>query len=167
MAKNKLRILALDPATHCGYAHTNGNSGTWDMSVKQDESGGMRLIRFQAHLLEMFKQGVDLLVFEASRNLQYGNAVRVAGQLQGVLELVCTNEGVEYRGYSSKEIKKHATGNGNADKEAMVAAATKKWPKVKIVDDNHADALWLLDLALSEYGAVTRENKNARDLESV
>jgi Holliday junction resolvasome RuvABC endonuclease subunit len=148
----KIRILALDPGTHCGWAHSSSGSGTWDLSVKQDESGGMRLYRLQRCLIDQFTQGTDLVVFEASRNLKYGNAVRVAGQIQGVIELVCTNFSVEYRGYSPKEVKKHATDNGNADKTKMLAAAKKKWPKVKFVDDNHADACWLLDLAVSQYG---------------
>ena len=34
----------------------------------------------------------------------------------------------------------------------MVEAARVKWPDVEIVDDNMADALWLLDLAKSELG---------------
>lgn len=160
MAKEKLRILALDPATKCGWAHSSGASGTWDLSVKADESSGMRLIRLQAKLLEIKKTvGVDLVVFEASRNLQYGNAVRVAAQIQGVVELVCTNECIEYRGYSASEIKKHATGSGGAKKDKMIEAAKKKWPKVEIVDDNHADALWLLDLATSQYGGTTALTK--------
>jgi Holliday junction resolvasome RuvABC endonuclease subunit len=94
---------------------------------------------------------------EVARNSKFGNAVKIAGQIQGVIEVWCSDSKIEYRGYSPKEIKKHATGNGNADKDAMVAAAEKKWPKVKIVDNNHADALWLLDLASSEYGDLTKE----------
>lgn len=161
MSQEKLRILAIDPGTHCGWAHSDGSSGTWDLSVKKDESAGMRLIRLRTALTRLYRSsGVDLLVFEASRNSKFGNAVKVAGQIQGVMEVWAIDNEVEYRGYSPKEVKRHATGNGNADKPKMMAAATKKWPKVKLVDDNHADALWLLDLALSEYGAVTKENSN-------
>jgi Holliday junction resolvasome RuvABC endonuclease subunit len=162
MAKTakKLRILALDPATHCGFAHSSGPSGMWDLSVKRDESSGMRLLRLRAELIKLHeKHGIDLLVFEASRNSKFGNAVKIAGQIQGVIEVWALDNGVEYRGYSPKEIKKHATNNGNADKDAMVAAAEKKWPKIKIVSNDHADALHLLDLALSEY-AVTLSEKD-------
>ena len=116
----------------------------------------MRLIRLQAALLEQFEKGVDLVVFEASRNLRYGNAVRVAAQIQGVIELVCTNNKVEYKGFSPKEIKKHACGSGNADKDAMVAAAKKKWPKIKLESNDHADALWLLDFAQAAYGEAIK-----------
>ena len=161
MTKDKLRILAIDPATLCGYAHTAGVSGTWDLSVKKDESSGMRLIRLRAALAKVKKEhGVDLLVLEVARNSKFGNAVKIAGQIQGVIEVWAIDNNVDYRGYSPKEIKHHATGNGNADKDAMVAAAKKKWPKVKIVDNNHADALWVLDFALTEYGEVVRKDKD-------
>ena len=157
MAKEKLRILSLDPGTLCGYAHTAGPSGTWDLSVKKDESSGMRLIRLRKSLADIHeKHGIDLLVFEAGRSSKFGRAINIAGQLQGTIEVWCIDNNVEYRGYSPKELKKFACNNGNASKEAMVAAAEKKYPKLKIVDDNHADALHLLDLATSEHKLITR-----------
>jgi Holliday junction resolvasome RuvABC endonuclease subunit len=62
----------------------------------------------------------------------------------------CYDNSIEYRGYSPSEIKKHATGKGNANKDAILKAARQRWPDVEIVDDNEADALWLLDLAQKE-----------------
>ncbi len=145
-----MKILALDQATTCGWAHSCGSSGVWDLSVRKDESGGMRWIRLRGKLNELRAAvGVDLLVFEASRNMKFGNAVRVAAGLQATVETWCVDNGVEYRGYSPKEIKKHATKNGNANKEQMQAAATAKgWT---FQDENEADALWILDLALSQF----------------
>lgn len=155
MAKRKAtspksrRILALDPATACGWAHVAGDSGVWDLSVKKDESKGMRLIRLRSYLNQVReKHGVELLVFEASRNSKFGNAVKVAAQIQAVIEMWCYDNGVEYCGYSPKTIKLHATGNGNASKDDMKVAAGEKFPGVKIEDDNHADALCLLNMAV-------------------
>lgn len=148
-----VRILALDPATKCGFAHSLGASGVWDLSVRKDESSGMRLIRLRSKLDE-FADHVDLVVYESARNAKHANTVKVLGQIQGVVQVwVEDHDGVEHRGYSPSEIKKHATGKGNASKEAMVAAAVKRWPDLEVLDDNHADALWLLDLAMSEYSA--------------
>lgn len=142
-----MKILALDPATKCGWAHSSGESGVWDLSIRKDESGGMRLLRFRAKLREIHELiGMDVVMFEAARNLQYGNAVRVAAQLQAIIETWCTDNNVEYRGYSPTEIKKHATGKGNAGKDAMIAAAEKRFSRESL-DENEADALWLLDLA--------------------
>ena len=146
-----MNILALDPATECGWAHSRGQSGTWSLRVRSDESDGMRLVRLQAKLDEIkHALGVDLLVFEAARAMRFGNATRVAGEIGGAVKLWATHNGINYRGYSPSEIKRHATGKGNADKLAMFEAARVKWPRV--AGEDEADALWLLDLATNEYG---------------
>jgi len=49
-------------------------------------------------------------------------------------------------GISVGTIKKHATGNGKADKSEMVASACVEFG-IEISDHNEADALWLGDLA--------------------
>ena len=151
----KIKILAIDPATKCGWAHSAGISGVWDLAIKADESSGMRLIKLRAQLERILKKyGVNLLIFEASRNQRYGIATRVAAQLQAVLEIFCLDHKIDYKGFSPKAIKKFATSNGNANKEKMMQAAIAKWPDIKLVDDNHADALHLLDLGQQEYNII-------------
>jgi Holliday junction resolvasome RuvABC endonuclease subunit len=148
-----LRILALDLATRTGWAHSSGPYGTWDLSVRRDESGGMRLIRFDGKLDEIRRNvGVDLVVFEAARHAAVGmqGALVIQSELQGVLKLWAEGNGVEYRAYSPSEIKKHATGKGNADKALMLTTAQAKWGNVTSHDE--ADALWLLDLAKKDLG---------------
>jgi len=51
---------------------------------------------------------------------------------------------------SPSEIKKHAVGKGNAKKDELVVAAARKWPDQDIKTNDQADALWLLDLMISE-----------------
>lgn len=146
-------ILAIDPATKCGFAHSSGASGTWDLSVRRDESAGMRLIRLEGKLNEIQNAGaLNLCVFEAARHAapKMQGALVVQSEFQAVIKLWCEKQKIAYRGYSPAEIKKHATGKGNANKAAMVAAAKARWPQVG--DDNEADALWILDLATKEYG---------------
>lgn len=146
-----MNILAIDPATKCGWAHSTGASGTWDLSIRRDESAGMRLIRFRSKLQTMLSCGIELVVYEAARHAapKMQGALVVQATLQGILTLWCEDNSIEYRGYSPTEIKKHATGKGNANKDAMIAAARERWAGV--TDDNQADALWLLDLATREY----------------
>ena len=151
-----MKILALDVATKCGWAHSCGASGTWDLSVRRDESGGMRLLRLASKLNDVFGSvGINLVVFEAARHAGPGmqGALVVHAEMQGQVKAWCDVRSIRYRGYSPSEIKKHATGKGNAGKELMLEAARKKWPGIDIVDHNQADALWLLDLARSEYDA--------------
>lgn len=152
MGGSAVNILALDPSTHCGFAHSCGISGTWDLSVRRDESAGMRLIRFRSKLAEMARSTpIELVVYEAARHSapKMQGALVVQAMIQGVLLTWCEERGYPYRGYSPSEIKKRATSKGNSSKDLVLAAAQAKWPNVK--DDNEADALWLLDLAMSEY----------------
>ena len=113
----------------------------------------MRLIRLRAKLNEVkAAEGVDLLVFESARNGKFANAVKVAGAIQGAMEVWAIDRGVDFKGYSPTEIKKRATGKGTADKVAMLCAARARWPEVKIEDDNQADAMWLLELVKETLG---------------
>jgi Holliday junction resolvasome RuvABC endonuclease subunit len=144
-----MKILALDVATKTGWACDEG-SGVWNLKTKSDESGGMRLIRFRAKLAELHSLNpIDVVVFErpAGRNAL---AIIRQSELHGVLKTFCEDNQIEYRSYSATEIKKHATGKGNAGKPQMIQAAKEKFPSVQLVDDNHADALWLLDLAKTD-----------------
>lgn len=149
-----MKILALDPATRCGWAYSGGQSGTWDLRVRKDESSGMRLIRLDSKLDEIHSSGLNLVVFEAARGGMPGRlgALVVSSEIQGHIKFWCEKNDVEFRAYSPTEVKKHATGKGNAGKPLMVEKAQEKWPDVNIIDDNQADALWILDLAQSEYG---------------
>lgn len=162
-------ILALDMATKTGWDHTSGAGGVWDLSIRLDESSGMRLIRFRAKLNEILLAYPDtrLIVFEQCSamggpraNL---NAAKLQIKLQAVVEqLAEETDGLECCGYHLSTIKAHAIpstgGKGHAarNKQAMVAAAKKRWPDVDIVDDNHADAMWLLDLASERLGIETK-----------
>lgn len=148
-------ILAIDPATKCGWAtYHNGSvdSGVWDLRVHKDESTNMRLIRFRAELNGIARRFMpDLLLFEASRNSRFPNAVKVAAQIQAVMEIWGHDNNVDFRGFSPKEIKKFVTDNGNADKAEMISAAAELYPDIPIQDDNHADALCLLSMGRELY----------------
>lgn len=143
-----MNILAIDPATKCGWAISPTVGGTWDLSTRRDESKGMKLIRFRNKLVELCQTDPpDVIAYEAARGGVPGRlgALVASAELQGVLKAFCEDRKIEYRGYSPAEVKKHATGKGNAKKDAMIAAARSKgWSPE---DDNHADALWILDLA--------------------
>lgn len=145
-----LRILALDPATHCGYAISRALYGVWNLTAKRDESVGMRLIRLRSKLHEVIEcERINLVVFERPGG-RFKASIIVQSEIQGQIKTVCEDLKVDYRAYSSKEIKKFATGKGNAGKPAMIKAAQDKlsYPGD---NDNEADALWILELAKSEY----------------
>ena len=57
-----------------------------------------------------------------------------------------------YEGVPVGTIKRHATGKGNADKEAMIAAARARG--FNPADDNEADAIAILFWALETKGGL-------------
>ena len=154
------RILALDFATKTGWAYRGVgdclSSGSWDFSVRPDESSGTRLIRFESKLLKMIPM-TDVIAFERvtagdSKKANF-SSIKLQCKMQGIIErLVENTEGVEHIGYIIQTIKKHALGDkkGKRDKAAMIKAAEDVWPDQELIDDNQADALWILDLAWSE-----------------
>ena len=94
-------------------------------------------------------ENINLVVFERPGGRNQG-AVIVHSELQGQIKVICEDMNIAYRGYSSKEIKLFATGKGNANKSVMIQAAKDKLGYTGN-DDNEADALWLLELAKSDY----------------
>ena len=144
-----MKILALDVATKTGWCCGDA-SGVWDFKIKRDESSGMRLVRFRSKLNEMIELAKpELVVFERTSGF-HKNALIVQAELHGLMKSVLEDRELDYRAYSAGEIKKHATGKGNAKKDAMIQSAKEKWPHKIIADDNEADACWLHDLAATD-----------------
>jgi len=147
-----INILALDLAKVVGWAtkHDSFNSGVKDLSPKKGESTGMVFIRFRAWLDEMLRiSGAKMVIYEKPLvgTMRNGNVAQIAYGLSAIVQEVCENHKVDYTNIMPAELKKHATGKGNANKEKMLEAAKAKWPDIEIIDHNHADALWLLDYA--------------------
>jgi Holliday junction resolvasome RuvABC endonuclease subunit len=142
--------LALDLGTSTGWAARRDGvtiSGTASFKVGRYEGGGMRYLRFQRWLDEMAKSGVDSIWFEEVRRHAGTDAAHVYGGLLATLTAWCEHHGIPYSGVPVGTIKKHATGKGNANKDAMIAAAVARG--FAPVDDNEADALALLHLVES------------------
>lgn len=146
----ELKILSLDPATLCGWAHSSGASGYWDLNLKRDESPGMKLLKLRSKLTETKNTiGVDLLAYEAVRYAAGGHALIALAEIQGQIKAWCLENGVEYKGYSSTSIKTHATGKGRASKAEMVSAAIRISGKV-VESEDEADAICLMSLVKKE-----------------
>ena len=60
--------------------------------------------------------------------------------------------GIPYEGVPVGTIKRHATGKGNANKAAMIAAAKARG--FSPADDNEADAIAILHWAIETRGGV-------------
>lgn len=150
-------ILALDLATATGWALRDARgvvtSGVMTFTLRRGESSGMRLLRFRRWLREMLGDDlIRLVAYEQPiihRKRRQLNA-SVAHNLEGVL-LPELEGRIDYVSPTPAEVKKHATGKGNASKAMMVEAACARW-ELDVEDDNQADALCVLDWTLDEIG---------------
>lgn len=127
-----------------GHISNQYISGIWELGVPQ----GRMLRLFMALEKAHRKYRIVELVYERPGHLQ-GAAKKVLPAMQGVIELWCEMNKIPWTAIAPKQVKKFATGNGNADKVKMVSAAERYWPRHSFgtANDEH-DAMWLLEYRL-------------------
>ena len=142
---NKLKVLSLDIASLTGWCLEPNLYGTWNLKTLKDESIGMKLIRFRAKLSEIHElEKLDVILYERAAG-QHKSSIIHEAKMIGIVEEWCETNGVDYTCYSATEIKKFATGKGNAGKPAMIKAAKEKYG-YDGDDDNEADAIHMREL---------------------
>jgi hypothetical protein len=147
-----MNVLALDLATHCGWALRSGDrieSGVEDFSPRRGESPGMRYVMFRKWL-ERIGAGINIIVYEQNFR-RGGHATEVAAGFSTRVQEFCAERKIEYTTVNAMTLKKWATGSGKSDKAAMIAAACKivsnKYVETVSLDDNQADAILILRYA--------------------
>ena len=153
-----LTILALDLGQKTGWAlHASDKritSGTALFRPGRFESAGMSYLRFRQWLTEIKNTagGLDIVVFEEVRAHKGTTAAQVYGAFLGQLTAWAEHHQIPYEGVPVGTIKRHATGKGNANKATVIAAVQRLG--FNPADDNEADALALLDWALTYRGGL-------------
>ena len=151
-------ILAIDLGSTTGWAIRNGRCrilhGTAEFRPTRFEGGGMRYLRFGNWLDQTLEVtgGIDAVYFEEVRRHIGTDAAHVFGGLLATLTSWCEGHGIPYQGVPVGTIKRFATGKGNADKKAMIAAVRERG--FEPADDNEADAIAILLWALDTNGGV-------------
>jgi Holliday junction resolvasome RuvABC endonuclease subunit len=156
-----MKILALDIATHTGWK-TQSGSGTWDFTPKKGDSEGMRVVRFKKEVIAKIEsESIEMISYERPFSGKFPNSIIAPSKMIGVLEDLCYERGIHLTAYAPKEIKKFATGNGNAGKPLMMQAAVALGYKPK--DDNEADAIHLYLLTVKDVGQKQPERRDLFD----
>jgi hypothetical protein len=151
-------LLALDLGTATGRALRAPNglitSGTVSFRASRYDGGGMRYLRFTNWLTELDQLSgpIAAIWHEEVRRHAGTDAAHVYGGLMATLTAWAELRGVPYAGVPVGTIKIHATGKGNAPKEAMIAAARARG--FHPADDNEADAIAILHWALETRGGL-------------
>ncbi len=149
-------ILALDLGTTTGWALRSFDglitSGTASFKPGRYDGGGMRYLRFTNWLTELDRLSgpIEAIYFEEVRRHAGTDAAHVYGGLMATLTAWAELRGVPYAGVPVGTIKRHATGHGNANKQAMIDAAHKRG--FSPTDDNEADAIAILLWAIETGG---------------
>ena len=151
-------ILALDLGTSTGWALRAQDglitSGTACFRPGRFDGGGMRYLRFTNWLTEIDRLSgqIAAIWFEEVRRHAGTDAAHVYGGLMATLTAWAELRGIPYEGVPVGTIKRHVTGKGNANKDAMIAAARARG--FSPADDNEADAIALLLWAIETNGGV-------------
>jgi hypothetical protein len=148
--------LALDLGQQTGWALRQASglitNGCHGFKPGRFEGGGMPLLRFAAWLEELHRSTgpIAQVYFEEVRAHKGTAAAHTYGAFLGQLAAWCEQRGIAYQGVPVGTIKKHATGQGNASKDQVMAAMRALG--FDPADHNAADALALLQWALSQPG---------------
>jgi Holliday junction resolvasome RuvABC endonuclease subunit len=152
-------LLAIDPGSACGWAvHAGGRvvaSGVWNLAPLRGDSPGMRYLKLRSRLTDIKDRWPDLeLVAVEQAHHRGGAATEYAIGIVTHVQSWCAEVGVEHLTINTSAVKKVATGRGNADKAAMVAAAIARWPGWEPETGDEADARFIAVAAAAELGRV-------------
>ncbi len=145
-------VLSLDLAARTGWAiqYDTGHirSGTW--YLRRGRQMGRRspvpMTRLWRRLNTILSNhDVSMVVFEET--FARGDARFALDSLQMTVLMWAHLSGVPWLRVSPKQWKKTCLDSANASKVEYTIAAAKRWPDQRIVYDDQAAALWLLDYA--------------------
>ncbi len=146
------RVLGLDLSlTASGYAYNEEVVGV----IRSKAKGERRLAEIRDAVEELAFEA-DVVVLEGYSYASANQAHQI-GELGGVIRLTLWQRRKPFVEVPPAVLKKFATGKGNADKDAMLAAAIRRFGFEG--DNNNAADAWLLRaMGLAAYlgwGAVT------------
>lgn len=166
-----MKILALDLGTTTGWAYRTpqglragsivlmGTKALKEQAAKRlDRRQDGRILRFWDHLQVVCTANpIDWLVFEDVQFAKSRMQAHLWAGFRSVVWLVAHQRGLQVECLSTDRLKRFATGNGCATKEAMAAWLPRKCKDVRffdgatrlvdgneILDDNAVDATHLL-----------------------
>lgn len=144
----KEEVLALDIATTTGYHTFCAGGGSWVFTESKTRNENKKHKHFRETLID-FIQTHNIRMIVAEDILMNKNRFRATvslSEMRGILLEVCdTLDLPEPEFLNATNIKTFATGAGNASKEQMIAACKKRY-NIDAVDDNMADAVFILYL---------------------
>ena len=147
--------LALDLGARCGWAVADEEGQLAHYARIRLDKAATKKIKFS-----FFRESLEALIrMFGPAVIAYEKTIAMPGvrgnwrpllYYEGILTEVAECHNIPLRDIYPPTLKKHATGNGRASKEDMVAAAKKRWNigTYMTINDDIADALCILDWSL-------------------
>ncbi len=144
-----MHIIGLDlslTATGVALAHDE------TLTVTSKQRGVARLIELRDRIVRLCDAGpfghVDLVMIEGYSYGSKNSHAHALGELGGIIRVALTEAGIRYVDVPPSNLKKYATGKGNASKGLVLVEAVKRLGYVGS-SDNESDALWLREVGLA------------------
>ena len=142
-------LLALDPATVCGYA-TWEKWGEWNFKASKKRNDNKTYLDFYTTLKAFIIENDIKGMMVESPTMHRFNAAQFLLRFQGIIVLLGQELDVEVDFINPTSVKKLITNNGKASKEDMILAIKNKYGKT-VATDNIADALGVFYFALRRH----------------
>lgn len=149
MSQSAPTILALDLSlTATGYCR-DGQCGR--IVTPANKIDGWERIAHIMRAVRDLAAGVEVVILEGYSFSSQGRAIFQIGELGGVVRFWLWGHRIPMIEVAPSTLKKFATGKGNSPKDAMIAAAIRRFGFAGC-DNNEADAYLLWCLARQGYG---------------
>lgn len=146
-----MNIIGVDPSlTALGIATERAQLVIKPPAAVMVQGYPARMVYLRQQMLSLVVMA-DLVVIEGIAFMAKGQRRAEICGLGYVLRCALHECGIRYVDVPPSSLKRYATANGNANKQAMVAEAVRRLG-YDGSDDNEADALWLRQMALDRYG---------------
>ena len=146
-------VLGLDLATKTGWAvlTLEGliSSGVFSMENMANSQKCLTFYQWLNKMIETYKPEAIVYEHPIIHKLNRSGVGSIKN-LEGILFVACELFKVPFASVYPATLKKFATGSGRASKREMKDCAKTVFNEIKIIDDNHADALFLAKYNLEE-----------------
>lgn len=146
-------VLALDLGTKLGWAVRARDGAVWHgteaFTPRKNWTPGQRWLRARSFLTDLIvRHQVTVIAYEDVKRHMGTDAAHAYGAFLCIVQMVADSHRATLQPVGVKTIKKFWTGNGNADKDAMVAQAKARGFRPET--DNDGDALAILHWAVDQ-----------------
>ena len=146
-----MKIVGIDASLTCtGIAKYSDTSDIMDTYIIKPKETGVKRLCFIRNTIVDVVNHTDLVVLE---NYSYASANQAhqIGELGGILRVLFYEKQIRYIVVAPGQVKKFATGKGNAKKEQIAVACYKHWD-IEFNTNDEADAYVLMRIGMALKG---------------